>query len=76
MGNAEDGVEIVEHCSDMHPMYFVIIEGSLTRAWRGYPREVSTRTPEPDWDERLRGFCKKHNLSHRAPGWYLASMWS
>ncbi len=75
MGNSEDGCEIVTHCSDEAPMYFVVIEGTLVRAWRGYPKEVETTSPKSDWDERLKRFCKKHNLSHRKPGWYIASMW-
>jgi hypothetical protein len=75
MGHSEDGCEIVEHCSGECPQYFVIVQGTLTRAWRGHPKEVVTREAESDWDDRLKNFCKKHNLSHRKPGWYIASMW-
>ncbi len=75
MGKPEDGCEMVSHCSGECPMYFAVIEGTVTRARRGHPKEVTTPEPKPEWDARLRDFCKKHNLSHRKPGWYIASMW-
>jgi len=72
----EDGIEIVVHCSDECPEYFVAIEGTVTVANRGYPQRVTTHTPGSGWDKRLRDFCKKYKLPVRgAPGWYLASMW-
>lgn len=76
-GNDEDGIEIVEHCSDECPMYFAIIKGSEIRAHRGCPKKIE----EPlHWDfradDRLKKFCKKYKLAHGEPGWYLASMWA
>jgi hypothetical protein len=74
---AEDGCEIIEHCSGECPMYFVIIEGTCVTANRGYPKIVATRKPEADWPERLRAFCAKHKLPcDGKPGWYIASMWN
>ena len=75
MGKAEGGIEIVEHCSKDCTMYFAIIEGTLVRAWRGYPMKVETPKPEASWNKRLAAFCKKHGLSAGKPAWYIASMW-
>lgn len=74
MGEAEDGISIIVHCSEECPMYFVIIEDTLTRAWRGYPKAVSTSPSKPDWAKRLKAFCKTHKLLHGKPDWYLASV--
>ena len=80
-GDEVDGIEIVSHCSDSHPMHIVAIVGTQTRAWRGHPVRVKARTKPRGgaWDRKLRAFVKKHSLEaapDAKPGWWLCSEWA
>lgn len=80
MGNADSGVTIVEHCSDACPMYFVAIEATVVRAWRGHPKYIIPMKLDVAvanvLNEHLAAFCKKYGLKPDGNhGWYLASYW-
>ncbi len=73
-----DGLSLERHCCDEETMYILAIEGTVTRAWRGYPKKIdpSSMTVGADWDERLKAFCEKHKIETVGePGWWLASWW-
>ena len=71
-------VELVKHCSVDFPMYALAIRGSVTRAYRGYPKQVAVESRDTGpWDELLAVACDKLGLLPKArPAWLLVSMWS
>jgi hypothetical protein len=69
-------VEIVHHCSSEYPMYGIAVRESHLSTRRGHPKEVKSFEVQPNWDSRLRGFCKVYGLVPPEKfGWYLASYW-
>jgi hypothetical protein len=77
MGNEEDGVMLIGHCSNECTMYFVAVAGSEIRAWRGHPKDVTGKTESLSGEEKVRAFIEKHNLNPDGEfGWCLMSMWS
>lgn len=79
MGKSHFGVEVVDHCSDECPLYFLAIAGTVTTAWRGHPMPIdpSKMQSEPYWADMLKEFATvNHVKTEGEPGWWLASMWS
>lgn len=88
-GKEEFGVEINSHCSGDYPIPLIHISESMTRAWRGDPKEVDVAAiataPLDEWNARLAAFVEKHGISlestdkydpaPKGPGWFIASYW-
>lgn len=75
-GNSEDGVELVEHCSNECPQYCVALAGTVVRARRGHARRVESPEVHDGGVSALRRFCEKYKLKTVGkPGWYVASYW-
>lgn len=72
---AECPVEVVTHCSDEYRMHFLALRGTVTTANRGYPKAVTTWTPEQARIDAMKAFCEEHGLDWQAPGWHLFSYW-
>ena len=73
-------VQLITHCSDGYPMYFVAIASSYISASRGYPKKLETFRMERDttWDQMITAFAKEHYLPEPEPlqiGWHLMSYW-
>lgn len=73
-------VRIGIHCSYDYPMYFVYIEESMIKAWRGYPKAFNPRQyfhVGSTWNGQLRNFFRFLGIEDRytEPKWTLASLW-
>lgn len=72
-----EGVTLIGHCSDGCRMYILAIADSEMRAYRGDPKTVEHIDIKLDWDEKLLGLLKKHDIETDAkPAWLLASDWT
>ncbi len=71
-------VELVNVCSGGYPTYILAIEGSVTTAYRGSPKEISAAMLVAS-DEAagvLISFCKKYGIEGGdGPKWWLSSYW-
>lgn len=73
-GEAQEGVELVRHCSDSCTMYILAIEGTAITAWRGHPQRVQSIDVQPGWFETLEAYRNKYGLvAAGAPDWWLCS---
>lgn len=68
-------VEVVYHCSDESPMYFLAVKGHVHKASRGYPEEIETLVVDDEAVAKAIEFCDKYGIVFM-PKWYLASLWS
>lgn len=72
------GVELVWHCSGDYQMYILAVAGTEKRASRGYAVEISTDVllmNQLEGIDKLRAFCKRHNIPWVQPRWLLCSYW-
>lgn len=78
------GVDIGDHCSDTCGMPYVAVTESLTKAWRGHPRSITSLEVKPEWREALAkamAFLKEKQpglaelFDGKEPGWFLVSYW-
>ena len=71
--------EIVHHCSDSCVMYGVAVKGTVTTAWRGYPKKIDPdkMAPKSEWADALRSYCEHMGIKtgNRKPAWHLVSWW-
>ncbi len=75
--------EVVRHCSSDAPMYALAVRGTVTRACRGYPKQIKIHdmlpyspTQESKHAAALREVCAVLKLQQPNPysiGWYLVS---
>jgi hypothetical protein len=83
MGDEDGGCIIGTHCSGEYPMYFVALRASVVRAWRGRPVDLSNHAilrlgiyrDTRIWPGLIAEFCRKWDIPHEEPRWYLASYW-
>lgn len=69
-------VDIITHCSDSYPMYFLCIRGTNVTAYRGDSTPIDKGFVVPDVDEKLaaiEAFCKEHGIEPQSIGWHLFS---
>lgn len=72
-------MEVGSHCSASCPMPYVAIAESHTRAWRGYPKPITSLDVGADWSERLDAFCALMGIKPplgQKPQWWLVSDWN
>jgi len=67
------GGSLVHHCSDGCTLYIVGIRE--TKAWRGYPKEVTSLDVTDDERAKLADFAKAIGIEPKAPKWLLCSWW-
>jgi hypothetical protein len=72
------GVVIGSHCHVDYPVYFLAIESTKVRVWRGDAVEVSTSKFDDSWDEKLRQAAELigFKADREKPCWLMASYWS
>ncbi len=82
------GCEIVVHCSDSHPMYFLAIASTVQQAYRGNPVQI---LPEDlkvmrNWDKKIeKALAEVRVIDHLGEenplesegniGWHIMSWW-
>lgn len=72
------GVELVTHCSGDYPMYILAVSGAGMSASRGIPLAVDVpilNMNQLEGREKLRVFCKCHDIPWVEPKWMLCSYW-
>lgn len=72
------GVEILTHCSNDYPQYFVALANTEWMARRGYPEELpedALKLADPNSDQILKKFCDDFGIEWKQPAWHLFSMW-
>jgi hypothetical protein len=69
-------IEVIYHCSNSYPMYFLSVRGTKQTALRGYPKAVTKMLTVPDAHQALRDFCTKHSITYQEPAWHIFSYWS
>jgi hypothetical protein len=80
-GKEVDGVKVLIHCSDEHPMIILrpAVEEAEYWAWRGEPTQIQPTKLDNDqhheWVVALKNFCEKHKLPYTHPKWWLCSYW-
>jgi len=67
-------VKIVLHCTRDCPMYIVAVPGTVTEAYRHYPRAITLLRPDPKAIRRVTDFCERFGLKGEGPDWWLASL--
>lgn len=73
--NKKDDCQINYHCHADHAIPFVTVTESFTMAWRGDPKVIENLEVKPDWEEKLKLFCKIMGIKWQEPKWILASYW-
>lgn len=74
----EFGCSIGQHCSGDYPMPYVFVNASITRAARGYPKEITSLSVGDDWNEKLAKFVAELGIvppEGQEPKWWLVSYW-
>lgn len=68
---------IAFHCSGDYPIYYVAIKRTVSRASRGYPKEINPAELADNCGERqaLLAFCELMDIPPQSPKWWLASRW-
>lgn len=75
----EMGLEIIYHCSEDYPMYFLASRGSEIRANRGYPVKINPldiNDNHDHWNAKLKEGMEALDIEPKdEPGYHLFSMW-
>lgn len=72
----EQGFQVVVHCSDEYPMYFLAAYGSEITARRGEPVDLrTTGFPSVDYRESFDAAMRQIGLDPSEAGWHLMSYW-
>jgi hypothetical protein len=69
------GCSLETHQHSDYPVYIFTPTASLSKAWRGSPKEITSLTVDPKWADQLRAFCEALGVTYREPKWLLASYW-
>lgn len=66
-----DPIELVLHCSYDYPMYIIAAKGSLSRASRGYPSDLSPeqldQSVSPEAKQAVVDFCREELAFEEEP---------
>lgn len=66
---------LICHCSYDYPMYFLAVNGTETRAYRGTPKPAKRADITAEQIAALREFCQKWGFEWSEPDWCIFSMW-
>lgn len=70
--NDEDSIQVITDYSTGDPEHFVAIKVTVKTAWGGLgPQMVSTPRPIPEWDRRLKAFCRNYGFAYAGPNWLM-----
>lgn len=69
-------IELVQHCHVDNPMWVVAVRGTVTTAWRGYPKRIEGLTVDAEKVEAAKEYAQKRGWTWQEPQWLLVSNWS
>lgn len=71
-------IDVVSHCSDTYPMYFLAVKRTVQCARRGYPEQLKPENLSVTEEEIqiLKDFCEEQGIEWQEPGWHLFSSWN
>lgn len=78
LAQEQAGVELITHCSGDYPMYILAVAGVGWSASRGSTIEISMAdmlVNQLVGTDKLREFCKRHDIPWLNPKWLLCSYW-
>jgi len=75
-------IEVVEHCCSEELMHIVAMPGTVTRAYRGYPKELTEELITKPSENKIKEFkdwvvkyLPEDSYKDIEPKWYLFSLW-
>lgn len=70
-------VDVIRHCSEGSPMYFVALKRTVNQASRGYPEQIKPEEMTASEQEIavLKAFCDEQGIEWQEPAWHLFSYW-
>lgn len=71
-------IDIITHCSNDYPMYFLAVRGTKRVATRGHPTDIDTSmygVENAEKQRAMKAFCNRHDIPWQEPKWHIFSMW-